>query len=183
MHCCAELWLTCNFTFETDVPSLLFTKLHPDWSNGRRTGQLRSYQRLNSTVLHPPALHPTPSPCLDTSATHTHTIKPEMQMRFYRMECLTLILSTRCPFCIPCCFSSICIVTWFCSESEKPYRMQCKHPPLLIYPKYVYCPIFPTFAHNKTNFLLQMFKVIHSNAIHLQKGNVWSEKGCRLSLI
>ena len=72
LHCCAELWLTCNFTFETDVPSLLFTKLHPDWSNGRRTGQLRSYQRLNSTVLHPPALHPTP--CLDTWATHTHTI-------------------------------------------------------------------------------------------------------------
>ena len=63
--------LTCNSALEADVSSLLRLKLHHDWGDSGRTGELRAGQRLNSPVLHPAAL-----PASLLSHTHYHHNPP-----------------------------------------------------------------------------------------------------------
>ena len=63
--------LTCDSALEADVSALLRLKLHHDWGDAGRTGQLRRRQRLNSPVLHPAALHPQP-PTPPHTSTSTH---------------------------------------------------------------------------------------------------------------
>ena len=65
--------LTCNSALEADVSSLLRLKLHHDWGDSGRTGELRAGQRLNSPVLHPAAL---PASLLLLSHTHCHHNPP-----------------------------------------------------------------------------------------------------------